>query len=63
MRSGEAEITLMKFFEEYLYLPMARAIDAYAARVTGLQTGSLDRYVLYVFLTVIALILIMTGVL
>lgn len=63
MRSGEAEITLMKFFEEYLYLPMARAIDAYAARVAGLQNGSLDRYVLYVFLTVIALILIMTGVL
>ncbi len=57
VRDGRADLTLMKFFEEYLYIPIARSIDAYAVKIAGLQNGQVDRYVLYVFLTVIALIL------
>lgn len=58
-RTGEAGIYLMKFFEECLYLPVARGIDRYAGYVSGLQNGSVDRYVLYVFLMVIALIIVL----
>ena len=63
VRDGSAEIDLMKFFEEYLYLPAARAIDAYAARISGLQNGRVDSYVLYVFLTVVALIIVIWWIL
>jgi formate hydrogenlyase subunit 3/multisubunit Na+/H+ antiporter MnhD subunit len=53
---GSAEIRLMKVFEEYLYLPVARYSSAFALRVAGFQNGCLDTYLLYVFVTVIALI-------
>ncbi|MDD3042151.1 MAG: proton-conducting transporter membrane subunit [Methanosarcinaceae archaeon] len=52
---GTAEIRLIKFFEEYLYLPVAQAVDRVSMKVAGLQNGRLDTYVLYVFLAVIAL--------
>jgi len=58
-RSGTGSIHLMKFFEEYLYLPAARRIDRYASLVSSLQNGDIDRYVLYVFCTVLILILIL----
>lgn len=58
-REGTAEIHLVRFFEEFLYLPVARRIDSSALVVAGLQNGSIDRYVLYVFFTVILLIIIL----
>ncbi|MFH0967562.1 MAG: proton-conducting transporter membrane subunit, partial [Methanobacteriota archaeon] len=58
LRDGAAKISLMKFFEEYLYLPIARIIDAYAAGVAKLQNGRVDSYVLYVFIAVVLLIVI-----
>ncbi len=58
VQDGAARITLMKFFEEYLYLPIARNIDAYAAGIAKLQNGKVDSYVLYVFITAILLIVI-----
>jgi hydrogenase-4 component B len=53
---GNAEIQLLKIFEEYLYLPVARASYQAATVVTRLQNGCLDTYLLYVFCTVIAII-------
>lgn len=54
---GRAEITLIKVFEEYLYLPVAKA----ACRVSGIlsrfQNGCLDTYLLYVFVTVVTIII------
>lgn len=61
-KNGDVEIRLLRFFEEYLYIPPARAIESISKRVARLQNGKLDSYVLYAFLAVIALILA-TGVL
>lgn len=59
-REGRAGIHLVRFFEEYLYLPAAGLIYRYASRVSGLQNGNVDRYVLYLFIAVVALV-IMIG--
>ncbi len=59
VRTGTAKIELMKFFEEYLYLPVARLIDSYGEAVSKLQNGKVDTYVLYVFVTIVVLIVIM----
>ncbi len=56
-KEGTADIRLIKFFEEYLYLPIARSSCAAAARIARLQNGCLDTYILYVFVTVVAIIL------
>ena len=53
---GTAEIQLLKIFEEYLYLPVARASYRAATVVSRFQNGCLDTYLLYVFCTVIAII-------
>ncbi|MGD0080805.1 MAG: proton-conducting transporter membrane subunit [Methanoregula sp.] len=56
-REGTGEIRLMKVFEEYFYLPVARASCRAAALLSRFQNGCLDTYLLYVFVTVIAIIL------
>ncbi|MCQ1537004.1 hydrogenase membrane subunit [Methanosarcina sp. KYL-1] len=61
-KNGHVEIRLLRFFEEYLYIPPALAIDSLSKRVAKLQNGKLDSYVLYAFLAVLTLI-IATGVL
>jgi NADH:ubiquinone oxidoreductase subunit 5 (subunit L)/multisubunit Na+/H+ antiporter MnhA subunit len=53
---GTAEIRLIKVFEEYLYLPIARASVRTARIISRVQNGCLDTYLLYVFLTVIAIV-------
>jgi hypothetical protein len=47
----------MKVFEEYLYLPLAQFTVRFATLVSRFQNGCLDTYLLYVFVTVIAVIL------
>jgi len=54
---GTAEIRLLKFFEEYLYLPIARGATRASARIARIQNGCLDTYLLYVFIAVVAVIL------
>ncbi|HNX17133.1 MAG TPA: proton-conducting transporter membrane subunit [Methanoregula sp.] len=54
---GTAEIRLLKFFEEYLYLPVARGAMKAAKKISRVQNGCLDTYLLYVFIAVIAVIL------
>jgi hypothetical protein len=56
-REGTAEIRLMKVFEEYLYLPFARTFVRFAAGISRFQNGCLDTYLLYVFVTVIIVLL------
>ena len=53
---GTAEIRLVKFFEEYLYLPIARGATRVAGGIARMQNGCLDTYLLYVFLAVVAVI-------
>ena len=55
-RSGTAEIRLLKVFEEYLYVPAARLGIRFATGIARFQNGCLDTYILYVFVTVIALL-------
>jgi formate hydrogenlyase subunit 3/multisubunit Na+/H+ antiporter MnhD subunit len=54
---GAAEIRLMKVFEEYLYVPVARAAARTGLVISRFQNGCLDTYLLYVFVTVVAVIL------
>jgi hypothetical protein len=56
-REGTGEIRLLKVFEEYLYLPIAEQSLRLATRISQFQNGCLDTYLLYVFVTVIALII------
>jgi formate hydrogenlyase subunit 3/multisubunit Na+/H+ antiporter MnhD subunit len=56
-KEGYGEIRLLKVFEEYLYNPIAKHSLLVAHRVSRFQNGCLDTYLLYVFITVIALII------
>ena len=56
-REGTAEIQLLKIFEEYLYLPLARASLRASREIASFQNGCLDTYLLYVFGTVLAIII------
>jgi formate hydrogenlyase subunit 3/multisubunit Na+/H+ antiporter MnhD subunit len=60
-KNGKVEIRLLRFFEEYLYIPPARAIDIFSKYVSKLQNGKLDSYVLYAFLAVLVLIIATGG--
>ncbi len=53
-KEGAGEIHLMKFFEEKLYDPVARSINYLSIKVSALENWSLDTYVLYAFLAVLA---------
>jgi NADH:ubiquinone oxidoreductase subunit 5 (subunit L)/multisubunit Na+/H+ antiporter MnhA subunit len=56
-KEGTGEIRLLKVFEEYLYRPIAEQTMKGACAVSRFQNGCLDTYLLYVFVTVIALII------
>ncbi|VVB61224.1 F(420)H(2) dehydrogenase subunit L [uncultured archaeon] len=58
-REGAGEIQLFKFFEEYLYMPVARATDYISRRVSCFQRKDLDFYIACSFVTVLVLLLIM----
>jgi formate hydrogenlyase subunit 3/multisubunit Na+/H+ antiporter MnhD subunit len=56
-REGTAEIRLLKVFEEYLYMPVARVSCRAATAVSRIHNRCLDTYLLYVFVTVLAVII------
>ncbi len=60
-KNGNVEIRLLRFFEEYLYIPPAKAIESFSKYVSSLQNGKLDSYLLYAFLAVIVLIIATGG--
>ncbi|MEK6960002.1 MAG: proton-conducting transporter membrane subunit [Nanoarchaeota archaeon] len=58
-REGDAEIKLVHFFEETLYLPVARMVRAVSQWLYFYQNEvALDPYILYEFLAIFALIII-----
>jgi hydrogenase-4 component B len=57
-KSGKAEIHLMKFFEERLYMPIARGVERVAGKVSDLQRGDVDLQVLVAFAVIVLFILI-----
>ncbi len=57
---GTGEIHTLQFFEEKIYLPIARLIQRIAAWVSRLHNADMDAFVLYSFV-VIVIILIAAG--
>lgn len=55
--SGTANIQLIRFFREVLYLPIAFAVSQISSQVSKMQNGKLDTYVLYIFIAVLTLII------
>ncbi len=56
------EVSLLKFFEEYLYTPVARSVDYVSKQVSRFQDADLHGYILYVFVSCLILI-VLIGVL
>jgi hydrogenase-4 component B len=57
-KEGKAEISLLKFFEERLYLPVAHCIQKVAEKVNGIQRGDVDLHIAYAFVTIVVFLLI-----
>ncbi|MBI4014826.1 MAG: hydrogenase membrane subunit [Candidatus Aenigmarchaeota archaeon] len=58
-KEGTAEIHLLKFFEGYMYMPVARFVSRVSQIVSKMQNGDLDTYVMYIFITVVALFVVL----
>ncbi|WP_421908560.1 proton-conducting transporter membrane subunit [Methanolacinia petrolearia] len=56
-KSGTGGIRLIRFFEEYIYIPAGHAVERFAELVSRHQNGSLDTYLLYLFITVVSVII------
>ncbi len=57
-KSGKAEIRLVNFFEERLYLPVAAFVSKVASRVNNIQRGDVDLHIAYAFVTIVVFLLI-----
>ena len=57
-KEGKAEIHLLKFFEERLYMPVANCIRKIALKVNNIQRGDVDLHVAYAFVAIVVLLLI-----
>lgn len=57
-KEGKAEIHLLKFFEERLYLPIANSIRWVSLKVNNIQRGDVDLHIAYAFVTIVIFILI-----
>jgi hydrogenase-4 component B len=57
-KDGKAEINLLKFFEERLYLPVADFVRKLALKVNNIQRGDVDLHVAYAFVTIVVFLLI-----
>jgi formate hydrogenlyase subunit 3/multisubunit Na+/H+ antiporter MnhD subunit len=57
-KEGKAEIRLLNFFEERLYLPVADFMCKVSLKVNNLQRGDVDLHVAYAFVTIVVFVLI-----
>ena len=57
-KDGKAEIHLINFFEERLYLPAADFIKKISLKVNNIQRGDVDLHVAYAFATIVVFLLI-----
>jgi hydrogenase-4 component B len=49
---------ILPWFERYLYTPLLRGVDAWAARAQAIQSGSAHRYLAYLVIALLALLAI-----
>lgn len=57
-KEGHAHISLMKFFEEYLYDPIIKVFDSIASQINKLQSNNIESYVAYVFAAIVILVIL-----
>ena len=57
-KDGKAEIHLVKFFEERLYLPVANFVRKVSLKVNNIQRGDVDLHVAFAFATIVVFLLI-----
>ncbi|MBI4441129.1 hydrogenase membrane subunit [Candidatus Woesearchaeota archaeon] len=57
VREGHVEFHLMRFFEEYLYMPIANAAMVIASRIDTLHQKDMGAYIAYVFIAAVILLL------
>jgi hydrogenase-4 component B len=57
-KEGKAELHLLNFFEERVYLPIAGAVRKVALKVNNIQRGDVDLHVAYAFVTIVVFLLI-----
>jgi hydrogenase-4 component B len=57
-KEGKAELHLLKFFEERLYMPVAEFIGKISLKVNNIQRGDVDLHVAYAFATIVIFLLI-----
>ncbi len=58
-KEGKAEIHLLNFFEERLYMPVANFVRKISLKVNNLQRGDVDLHVAYAFVTIVVFLLIL----
>jgi len=59
VKAGSVEVTLVQFFEEFLYLPVVRLVQSVAKMVAKLENDNSNTYVLYVFLIILFVFLVL----
>jgi hydrogenase-4 component B len=57
-KDGSADIHTMKFFEEKLYQPVVKAVQAISSRFSKAQNVDLDTFILYSFITIVILLIV-----
>jgi len=57
-KEGNGEIHLFKFFEEYLYMPVALFARSVSVRVLKLQRGDVDSHIAFAFVAIVILLLV-----
>ncbi len=57
-KEGKAEVHLLNFFEERVYLPIAGVVRKVALKVNNIQRGDVDLHVAYAFVTIVVFLLI-----
>ncbi len=57
-KDGKAEIHLINFFEERIYLPAAAIIRKISLKVNNVQRGDADLHIAYAFVTIVVFLLI-----
>ncbi len=62
VHSGHVEMKLMRFFEEYLYTPLVRLVDAGSRFILKFHERDVDSYIEYTFIACL-IIIIVVGVL
>ena len=57
-KEGKAEVHLINFFEERLYIPVANFVHKISLKVNNIQRGDSDLHVAYAFITIAVFLLI-----